>query len=309
MTKRLFFKLLFTLFLVSQVYSQNKVPDYIVDIDRRRTFWVPLTGHGWLYSGAKYDLAEKLPESFQNGDPILSGKKDSELKCHFLLRFRFSGDYYLNFFNQDFELQYPDETKKNSDNQEFNRVVFIRVIDSRKQIEGSVNLTKGRITSALVLEKEDSDKEVSTTKSVKIGKYKTNHSNHTKLKPKQQPRHIKKTIVVVEKEQSESVESDLVSIDIETDEISWEEHVLFPFDSNLNKLLDIEKNCEIDSEEISDEVAFQLALYYFTLQTPKAIKRAFNLLKYIYTNYPASSFAKDAKKRSDYISDYYMVIR
>lgn len=306
-------------FLSAQEKSEERsIPDFQIDLDRRRTFWIPLQGHGWLYSGCRSLFSEELPEYAQGGDPVLSGKQDSESRTHFLIRFRFPGDYYLNFFYQDFEPLFEDDhyLKARKGATSVKHTVHVRVFDSREADRDSVALGVER-KSSIPLNPSGTGRGSRTgavpggqAHSVKTERSPDIPDNSNSLSPSEKQG---------AKNPSPGVEADLTSLHTVDGEIGpaewkWLDHPLFPDRKRVEQLQEAVSSDAVSGLVLTDKDEpgrgeFELGLYYYSLGTPSGMKKAYSWFNGVGKNHPASAYAREADARADYIYNYYLLIR
>lgn len=295
--KSLLVSLLFlSLMGVALSAEQKTVPDYQIDLDRRKTFWIPLSGHGWIYNGVDFKINGEIPEYAGDGDPVLHGKRDSEEKSHFLIRFRLPGDYYLKFIYQDFEPVYSDDLYFQAEPESEEQTVFVRVIDSRKEKRDGIEYSTHEPLSRLPLTEMSRATETSA-----------DNSKSTLDKSLQ----TTDSLSSFNNKEDKTIEIAAAKAEKETEAggFSWKSHMLFPTSAELKSLLESEGSNDTLLNSESDEEAFKLGLYYFTRNSPTGMKKALDWFQYIYSNYPASQYAEVAEERAEYIHNYYMLIR
>ncbi len=267
----------------SSFQQKGVKPHFKINLNRRRAFWIPLEERGWLYRGCSYYLNRRaLPEDFneERNRPVLSGKQESENQSHFLILFKYPGDYYLHFFYQDYEPKVPDG--KNPILREYKeQVIRFRVIDSRHPQRN------------LVIEPP----------------------SQTALSNNLMPKEIKPVSLKQKKKAvSEAVADNSVVLPPKlfsnSNSVSflWAEHPLQP-DSHEIQFLKTLSTEGVTLLPHPDKSAFQLGLYHYSRNNIDGMKKSYKWFDFLSRSYPASPLADEARKRAEYLEKFYLLIR
>lgn len=298
--KKQFLLLIFFTFgwlnLVAAEPNASKKFDYQIDLNKRKTFWLPVSGHGWLYEGCDVTLFEPLPEYADSGEPILAGKEDSHQETHFLFRFRFAGYYQFHFFYQSFTEDFSDGNCLPPNQNPLSITLY--VYDTRR----------GFKDSSLVFDSEPLFSAVKLSAKTALPKENFSASPNdlkTAEKIQMHPKNETETSIV-KNQTNDQFDNEK---NREQSSFLWEKHPLFPDSKQLARLLAESKEEKEPLFSKGAEDPFRLGLYYFTQNTHQGMNEAYRWFCYLVKKYPESEWAREARSRSDYISRYYILVR